>query len=225
MPYEQPLPTSTILLIEADPSLRRLMTLGLQHSGIHVIEACSLALAPVTTQSFDLLVLDVDRGMTSDWSLLEKIQSNPHLASLPIVVLTWDRPLLDSTPSTTTFSPSTSEASMVVSTCSQVVLQAKPFDARALYRTIQHLLASRVAQKAAMEALAEARVLALYSQHAAPSIWPVVTAAGLLLAVIGLLLHIIIAITGIVLVVVALLLWTLGAKPEAAPMTIGMGNQ
>jgi len=226
MPYEQPLPTSTILLIEADPSLRRLMTLGLQHSGMHVIEACSLeSLAPATAQSFDLLVLDVDCGMTSDWSLLEKIQSNPHLASLPIVVLTWDRPLLDSTPSTTTFSPSTSEASMVVSTCSQVVLLAKPFDARALYRTIQHLLASRDAQKAAMEALAEARVLALYSQHAAPSIWPVVTAAGLLLAVIGLLLHVIIAITGIVLVVVALLLWTLGAKPEATPMAIGIGNQ
>src|SRR5436190_11152848 len=82
MPYEQPLPTSTILLIEADPSLRRLMTLGLQHSGMHVIEACSLALAPLTAQPFDLVLLDVDRGMTSDWSLLEKIQSNPQLASL-----------------------------------------------------------------------------------------------------------------------------------------------
>ncbi|HEX3643115.1 MAG TPA: response regulator [Ktedonobacteraceae bacterium] len=221
MTHEQLASTSTILLIEADPSLRRLMTLGLQHSGMHVIEACSLeSLAPVTTQSLDLLVLDINLGMTSDWSLLEKIQSNPHLASLPIVVLTWDHPLLDSTSSTTTFSPSTSEASMVAATDSQVILLAKPFDARALYRTIQHLLASRAAQKAAMEALAEARVLALYSQHAAPSIWPVVTAAGLLLAVVGLLLHVIIAITGILLVVVALLLWTLGAKPEAAPMAI-----
>jgi CheY-like chemotaxis protein len=223
MPYEQPLPTSTILLIEADPSLRRLMTLGLQHSGMHVIEACSLeTLAPVTAQSFDLLVLDVDRGMTSDWSLLEKIQSNPHLASLPIVVLAWDRL---GTSSTITLSPSTSGASIVVSTSSQMVLLDKPFDARALYRTIQQLLASRAAQKAAIEALAEARVLAIYSQHAAPSIWPVVTAAGLLLAVIGLLLHVIIAITGILVVVVALLLWTLGAKPEAAPMAIAVGNQ
>ena len=226
MSYEQPVPTSTILLIEANPSLRRLMTLGLQHSGMHVIEACSLeSLTPVTTQSLDLLVLDINLGMTSDWSLLEKIQSNPHLASLPIVVLTWDHSLLDSTSSTTTFSSSTSEASMVAATDSQVILLAKPFDARALYRTIQHLLASRATQKAAMEALAEARVLALYSQHAAPSIWPIVTAAGLLLAVVGLLLHVIIAITGILLVVVALLLWTLGAKPEAAPMAIGIGNQ
>ena len=226
MSYEQRLSTYTILLIEADPSLRRLMTLGLQHSGMHVIEACSLeSFAPVTTQSLDLLVLDINLGMTSDWSLLEKIQSNPHLASLPIVVLAWDHPLLDGTPSPTTLSPSTSETSVLVSTCSQVVLLDKPFDARALYRTIQQLLTSCAAQKAAVEALAEARVLALYSQHAAPSIWPVVTAAGLLLAVVGLLLHVIIAITGILLVVVALLLWTLGAKPEAAPMAIGIGNQ
>jgi CheY-like chemotaxis protein len=223
MPYEQPSPTSTILLIEADPSLRRLMTLGLQHSGMHVIEACSLeALAPVTAQSCDLVVLDVDRGMTSDWSLLEKIQSNPHFASLPIVALAWDHP---DTPFITTPSPSIPSTSVAVPICSQIMLLDKPFDARALYRTIQQLLASRAAQKAAIEALAEARVLAMYAQHAAPSIWPVVTAAGLLLAVIGLLLHVIIVITGIFVVVVALLLWTLGTKPEGASVAIGVGNQ
>src|SRR5215813_11285192 len=87
---ERPSSPSTILLIEADPSLRRLMTLGLQHNGMHIVEASSLSLVPVTAPSFDLVVLDVDRGVTSDWSLLEKIQSNPHLASLPIVVLSWD---------------------------------------------------------------------------------------------------------------------------------------
>jgi len=223
MPYKQPSPTSTILLIEADPSLRRLMTLGLQHSGMHVIEACSLeALAPFTAQSCDLVVLDVDRGMTSDWSLVEKIQSNPHFASLPIVALAWDHP---GTPSIPTPSPSIASTSMVVSTCSQIMLLDKPFDARALYRTIRQLLASRATQKAAIEAIAEARVLAMYTQHAAPSIWPVVTAAGLLLAVIGLLLHVIIVITGIFVVVVALLLWTLGTKPEAASVAIGIGTQ
>jgi len=166
MPYEQLSPTSTILLIEADPSLRRLMTLGLQHSGMHVIEACSLeSLAPVTAQSCDLVVLDVDHGMTSDWSLLEKIQSNPHFALLPIVVLAWDRP---GAPSITTPSPSIASTSVAVSTCSQIILLDKPFDARALYHTIQQQLASRAAQKAAIEALAEARVLAMYAQHALP---------------------------------------------------------
>lgn len=214
---------STILLIEADPSLRRLMTLGLQHNGMRVVEANSLSLAPVTAPSFDLVVLDVDRGMTSDWSLLEKIQSNPHLASLPIVVLSWD----STTPaSNAVLSPSTVSTSMVVSASStQVALLDKPFDARALYHTIQKLLAVRAAQKAAMEALAEARVLAMYSQHAAPSVWPVITAAGLLLVVIGLLFQVALAITGLLLAVIALLLWTLGAKPEAVPVRIAIGSQ
>ena len=175
-------------------------------------------LAPITAQPIDLLVLDVDRGMANDWSQLEKIQSNPQFASLPIVVLAWDHP--DIAP-TTIFTSSTAFTSIVVSNSSQVLLN-KPFDARALYRTIQRLLVSRAEQKAAIEALAEARVLAMYSQHAAPSIWPVVTAAGMLLVVIGLLFHVAIAITGMLIVVVALLLWTLGAKPEVAPMPVGV---
>lgn len=218
---EQILPASTILLIEADPSLRRLMTLGLQHSGMHVVEACS-PLAAVTAQSFDLVVLDIDRGIASDWSLLEKIQSNPHLASLPIVVLTWNGSY---TSSIANFSPPTASTSVVVSTSEQIMLLDKPFDARNLYHIIQTLLTTRAAQKAAVEAMAEARVLAIYSQHAVPSIWPVVTAAGLLLAVIGLLFHIVIAIAGILIVMIALLLWTLGAKPETVPIAIAVSHQ
>jgi CheY-like chemotaxis protein len=222
---ERPYPPSTILLIEADPSLRRLMTLGLQHNGMDVVEGCSLeSLVPMMAQPFDLVVLDVDRGMTSDWSLLEKIQANPHLASLPIVVLSWDSGSYTS-PSAM-FSPSTASTSMIISTSSaQVALLDKPFDARALYHTIQKLLASRAAKKAAMEALAEARVLAMYSQHTAPSVWPVVTAAGLLLAFIGLLLHVVVVIMGLLIVMVALLVWTLGIKPEAAPIGIAVASQ
>jgi CheY-like chemotaxis protein len=220
---EQSLPTSTILLIEADPSLRRLMTLGLQHNGLHVVESGSLeSLVPMTAQHFDLVVLDIDRGMASDWSLLEKIQSNTDLASLPLVVLTWDH---RDAPSTSTLSSSTTISSVAAPTCSPVVWLDKPFDARALHRIIQHLLVSRAAQKAAMEALAEARLLALYSQHAAPSIWPVVTAAGLLLAFIGLLFHMALVIMGILIVMVALLWWTLGTKPEAASVGIAVGSQ
>jgi CheY-like chemotaxis protein len=220
---EQSLPTSTILLIEADPSLRRLMTLGLQHNGMAVVESCSLeSLVPMTAQPFDLVVLDVDRGMASDWSLLEKIRSNADLASLPIIVLTWDH---RDAPSTPTISSSTTISSVATSTYSPVVWLDKPFDARALYRIIQQLLTSRAAQKAAMEALAEAKLLALYSQHAAPSIWPVVTAAGLLLAFIGLLFQVALVIMGLLIVMIALLLWTLGTKPEAAPMAVAVGSQ
>jgi DNA-binding response OmpR family regulator len=217
---EQSLPPSTILLIEADPYLRRLMALGLQYNGMHVVEACSLeSLVPTTAQTFDLVVLDVDRGMTSDWSLLEKIHSNADLASLPMIVLTWDH---QDAPSTPTFPSSTSINSLAVST---IIWIDKPFDARILHRIIQHLLTYRAAQKAAMEALVESRLLALYSQHTAPSIWPVVTAAGLLLAFIGLLFHIVLVIMGLLIVMVASLWWTLGTRPEAAPVGIAVGSQ
>jgi hypothetical protein len=94
-----------------------------------------------------------------------------------------------------------------------VTYLSKPFDARALHQTIAELLAERAAQKAAQLAMVEARVLASYEQHAAPSIWPVVTAAGLLLVVIGLLLHFLITLVGVVLMLISLFLWTLGTKP------------
>lgn len=219
MLYKHPLPLSTVLLIEANPSLRRLISLSLQHSGLHVLEACSLHLAPITTQPIDVLVIDIDRSMKNDWSLLEKIQSYPQLASLPIVALAWDYPSMTSSALPAPLATSTST---IVSSSSETVLLNKPFDARNLYHTIQRLLASRAEEKAAMEALTEARVLAMYSQHAAPSIWPMVTAAGLLLAVIGLLFHVVIAITGMLIVVVALLVWTLGAKTEAASVAISI---
>ena len=125
-----------------------------------------------------------------------------------MIVLTWDH---RDAPSTPTLAASTSINSVAVST---MIWLDKPFDARALHRIIHNLLTSRAAQKAAMEALAEARLLVLYLQHAAPSIWPVVTAAGLLLAFIGLLFHVALVILGLLIVMIALLWWTLGAKPE-----------
>jgi hypothetical protein len=57
-------------------------------------------------------------------------------------------------------------------------------------------------------------LLATYSAHAAPSVWPIVTAIGVLVAVIGVMLQIAITVVGILIVIVALLLWTLGTKPE-----------
>ena len=58
-------------------------------------------------------------------------------------------------------------------------------------------------------------LLASYSAQAAPSIWPIVTAAGVLLVFIGMMLQIAVTVAGILLVMVALLLWTLGTKPTA----------
>ncbi len=261
----QSLPTSTVLLIEADPSLRRLIMLGLLHSGIRVVEASSVQrLSALDTQTLDLLIVDVDQGVKSDWSLLSALREQAHLATLPMVALSWEKPAEDnvsvlelpgsaqgpyhpSPPPRPLRGPAivrgganpsvgvgggavegwgpcadpgysglfshrgnTSHLSVGNLTC-----LSKPFDARALHSTIAKLLAERDAQKAAQVAMMEAQVLASYERHAAPSIWPVVTAAGLLLVVTGLLLHFLVALVGVVLMLTSLLLWTLGTKPAS----------
>jgi CheY-like chemotaxis protein len=215
---------STILVIEADPSLQRLITLGLQQSGMEVIAARSLETLPtLDTRLPDLLVMDVDASRTRDWSLLEKVRTSPMFATLPTVVLTWDVALMEmSTLVAASVSPAAPTNSSPQSFDSQLAFLDKPFDARALQRTIKQLLHKRAAQQAAQIARAEAAVLATYySRHTSPSVWPLVTAAGLLLAVIGLLFQLALTLVGGLIVVVALLLWTMGARPEATPAVAG----
>jgi CheY-like chemotaxis protein len=195
----------TVLLIEEDHSLRRLIALGLQHRGMKVIEAdADSALPRSDEQTPSVLVLDVDRGIQCDWSLLSSAQSSPELTSLPVVVLTWDNsaPIGDAA------------TSIVPATSSQVICVEKPFDARVLHEKIDTLLAAKARADAAKEAEREALLLASYSHHTVPSIWPLVTAAGLLIAVIGLMLQFAVAAVGMIIVAVALLLWTLGTGSE-----------
>jgi CheY-like chemotaxis protein len=220
MSQVQSLPTSTVLLIEADPSLRRLIMLGLSHSGIRVVEAHSVQrLAALDTQMLDLLIVDVDQGLKSDWSLLSTLREQAHLANLPLVTLSWENPAEDNVSLDGHYAPRLSSrrgSASCLPNCLPVgnlTCLSKPFDARTLHSTIAKLLAERAAQKAAQVAIVEAQVLASYERHAAPSIWPVVTAAGLLLVVTGLLLHFLIALVGAVLILTSLLLWTLGTKP------------
>lgn len=189
----------TVLLIEEDRSLRRLIALGLQHRGMKVIEAdAASALSHSDEQTPSVLVLDVDRGIQCDWSLLSSAQSYPELTSLPVIVLTWDNsaPMGDPTAS------------------SQVICVEKPFDARVLHEKIDALLAAKARADAAKEAEREALLLASYSRHTVSSIWPMVTAAGLLIAVIGLMFQFAVAAVGMIIVAAALLLWTLGAGSE-----------
>ncbi len=196
----------TVLLIEAEASLRRLITLGLQQHGMHVIEASSpTSVACLDVPELDMLVLDVDRGVHSDWSLVEAAQRYPHFTEVPTIVLSWEC-LIPAHLHTATLSTTTALAQMMCLT--------KPFDARVLHATVEHLLTTRAASEAAAAARAEEVLLAAYSTQAAPSIWPIVTAAGVLLVFIGMMLQIAVTVAGILIVMVALLLWTLGTKPE-----------
>jgi CheY-like chemotaxis protein len=199
-----------VLLIEADSSLRRLISLGLQHRGIDVIEASSPAHVPSSDiRLLNLLILDVDNGIQQDWSFLESSRLHPDLARLPMVLLAWDDQGKPTSSVATTMSM-------------QVVYLTKPFDARVLHHEIEHLLALQVAEKQAAEARAEEALLYAYAKHAAPSVWPVVTAAGVLLAMIGMLLQVAVAVTGLLIVLVALLLWTLGTKTEAGAREVSV---
>ncbi len=220
MAQVQSLPTSTVLLIEADPSLRRLIMLGLLHSGIRVVEASSVQrLSALDTQTLDLLIVDVDQGVKSDWLLLSALREHAHLVTLPMVALSWEKPAEDNVSLDGHYAPTpglfSRRGSASCLPAENLTCLSKPFDARALHSTIAKLLAERAAQKAAQIAIVEAQVLASYERHAAPSIWPVVTAAGLLLVVIGLLLHFLVALVGVVLILTSLLLWTLGTKPAS----------
>lgn len=226
-----------ILLIVADNSLRRLITLGLHYRGMHTIEASSPAALPadeIETQPPDLLVLDVDSGVSSDWELLEAVQEHHYLSTLPVVVLTWECPI---------------PAEVAIGQHEQITCLAKPFDARTLHARIEQLLAEQ-AEKAAL-ALAEAQSLqgadqeeeavaiatvsavAVPSSLAVPvlagraqagrataSIWPFITAFGLLLAFIGLMVQITLTGLGILIILAALLLWTLGTRPQSTALAV-----
>src|SRR6266568_4720470 len=151
----------TVFLIEADASLRRLIALGLQYRGMHVIEVNSpTSLPTIDAQQPSLLVLDVDGRGSSDWSLLAAVQAEPSLSALPVVVLAWE---------------------CVLPVEAQVTCLTKPFDARTLQATIEQLLTVSTAQAAAITSKEEI-LLAAQTANPAPSICPLITAAGSLLA-------------------------------------------
>ena len=197
--------TSTVILLEAEPSLRRLITLGLRHQGLHVVDAPSLSELPVTEiAAADLLVMDIDSDFHCDWPLLETVQQHPQLAMLPSVVLSWETPGMPGTPQ--------SAHPAVNASC--FTFLPKPFDARAMQQKISELLLTRLSEKNAALARAEAALLA-QGKRSGASIWPLVTALGLLFVVFGFLFQIAVAVLGLVIVATGLLLWTLGAQTSA----------
>ncbi|SRR5579884_144500 len=211
-----------ILLIVADYSLRRLITLGLQYRGMRTIEASSPAALPadeIETEPPSLLVLDVDSGVSSDWELLEEVQEHHYLSTLPVVVLAWECPI---------------PAEIASEQQGQITCLAKPFDARMLHARIEQLLAER-AEKAA-QALAEAQrrpqeeaaavaatvpTPAARAQAHAASILPFIAAFGLLLAFVGLMVQLTLTGLGLLILLASLLVWTLGTRPQPSPVPVG----
>ncbi len=191
----------SVLLVEANPSLRRMITLGLEHRDLHTIEANAPASFPVSPSIVpDLIVLDIDGEAEIGQTLLAQAEAHPALSTLPIIALTWENH----------YSAGMREEGTRRNAPARVYL-TKPFDARALHAAIEQLLLdmeeSRTAQK-------QENYLAARRAPGAPSIWPLITAIGLLLAMIGLMLQITVTAIGLLIVLTALLCWTLGPKPE-----------
>ena len=187
----------TILLIEPDASLQRLLTLGLEHQGMQVVSVSSLtALANQPIANPGLLIMDIDNGWRDDAEMLKAVQAHPYLATLPMVVLAWNQQTL-----------SYSSRPLPLLEC-----VTKPFDARLLQRTVENLLeTSATIETAEQQARATTPVTSFVSLA---GLCPIITAAGLLLTMIGLMLQLIVAGIGLLVVLAALLWWTLGKRPE-----------
>ncbi len=199
----------TILLVEANPSLRRMIALGLRYRGLDVIEATSPhEIYDMSKRRPDLMLLDIDGEVGNGAALLAEIQAYPLLTSLPTVLLTWDASML----------LRASEENRLV----QYTSLAKPFDARALHAVIEARLSpenmpglqeqSRTSIQPGRDDSSPNNMRA--PSPAAPSLCPMLTAAGLMLAFIGLMLQIAITAIGLLIVIAALLWWTLGTKQE-----------
>src|SRR5260370_17835894 len=201
--------SDTVLLIEADRSLRRLIGLGLQCRGIHVSEASSPMNLPVLdAQQSGLVVCDMEGEVGSDDTLLTVTQAHSYLSNLPMVILARDC-LVPAGSHQDTFQ-------------TQVSCLTKPFDARTLHATIERILAATSATSQKQEVAPVA-----YTTHSvipAPSIWPLITAVGLLLAFIGLMTQIAISGVGLLFFISPFLWWTLGTKTEHEQLAAKSGN-
>lgn len=186
----------TVLLIETDKSLRRLITLGLQNRGMDVIEASSPTKVPTPEPQLpDVVVLDIDGEAGSNHAQISTFVSHPYFSSIPLVILSWDCQL--------------SIENYQHKTQPHVTCLAKPFDARTLHTTIEQI---QHTSHENLGASSQERVLA--KRSGTPSIWPLITAAGLVLALIGLMTQITISALGLLILFIALLWWTLGARAE-----------
>lgn len=197
----------SILVVEANPSLRRMITLGLQHRGLQSIEANAPASFPVSPSTVpNLVVLDIDSEMPAGQALLAQVEAHPALSTLPVVVLTWE----------SNVPPTLREGDTFGSAPTRLFL-SKPFDARTLHAAIERLLLDVEESRAARK---QEKYLAASSTAIAPSIWPLVTAIGFLLAMIGLMLQLTVTAIGLLVVITALLCWTLGPRREPEPLPV-----
>jgi CheY-like chemotaxis protein len=211
-----------VLLVESDAGLRRVLALGLRQRGFDVAEARALGDAwELSALPPAVVILDVGLGPSSEWTLLRALRAHRTLGEAPLVLLAWDCP---------------ADPALTDGRASPLVCLAKPFDARALFDAVEGLalvpvhvpagpLVAVAAAAGAPEPAPDAGVSGATAGegHAGaealpvspPSISPLVTAAGALLAVFGFLIHPAFVVAGIVVILAAVLWWLREADEPA----------
>lgn len=206
-----------VLVVEPDTALRRVMALGLRRRGLNVIEARSLGdVWERLTTPPAALVLDVGPGAASEGTLLRTLGGHRALRHAPLLLLAWDCPA-ETAP---TGGPHPASALDMAHAPARVCL-SKPFDARAFYVAVEHLLAeptsAPISDAVRAGAPATPTVTPERSSLAGASIWPLVAAGAATLAAAGLLIQPVFALVGVALLVAAVL-W--GCTASAEPMPV-----
>lgn len=81
--------TGSVLIVDDNEPVRRLLALALETAGLTVIEADSrhAATQHLARTRPDVLVLDLQRTEQDGLKLLQQVRAHPHLGTLPVVFL------------------------------------------------------------------------------------------------------------------------------------------
>lgn len=83
-------PKQCVLVVDDDPSIRRLLVVTLQRYGYQTLEACNgrAALAEMRAANPDIVIMDLVMPEMSGWEVLSERADDPALLRIPMIVVT-----------------------------------------------------------------------------------------------------------------------------------------
>jgi CheY-like chemotaxis protein len=120
-------PKQCVLVVDDDPSIRRLLMLTLRRQGYRTLEASNgrEALASMRAESPDIVIMDLVMPEVSGWEVLRERASDPSLLRIPMIIVT---------------ASNTHKASVDVLEKQVCAVIAKPFDLDTVRTTLTQCL-------------------------------------------------------------------------------------
>jgi CheY-like chemotaxis protein len=83
-------PSKTVLVVDDDDVLRKLVCIAMQRAGLTVTIAVdgADALQKLKSQSFDVIVSDCNMPRVDGFKLCERVRAEPGIAAIPIILMT-----------------------------------------------------------------------------------------------------------------------------------------